>query len=288
MTSTSKPADWLSLGDLRLALVSDGALRVDGGSMFGVVPKALWQRLVTPDERNRISLAANCLLVDAPGGLVLVDVGLGRKLSPKMREIFCVSETPTLLSSLGALGVSPADITFVVPTHLHFDHCGWNTTLDSHGRLVPTFPNARYVIQRAEWEDALNPTEVNKASYLKENLTPIADAGLLTLVDGDTAVCAGIRVVATHGHTRGHQIVFVESAGETLVFVGDLMSTSHHVPLPYIAAFDNYPVTTLDRKRTLLTDAAEKGWLIVWPHDLRFGIGRIKLTDDGKFTAVER
>lgn len=260
----------LRVGRFEVHMLSDGTFRLDGGAMFGVVPKTLWCRSNPADERNRVGLALGCLLVRTPSGHhVLVDTGLSSKYdgNAKFRETYCVDRGVTLRDSLKALGLEPSDIRLVVNTHLHFDHAGGDTETGPDGKPAPQFPRAKYVIQKEEWEDASRPHERNKASYMPENFEPLDDAGLVELVSGEYELEPGLKVIRSGGHTRGHQCVLIESEGQAALFLGDLVPTRSHVPLPWIMGYDLYPVDTLEAKRRLFDSALERNWLLLFQHD---------------------
>ncbi len=274
----------LELGELRVSVLNDGFQRLDGGAMFGVVPKPLWERKIAPDDRNRIRLALRCLLVETPEGPLLVDTGIGAKeevLDPKFCDIYGVTREGGLLAELAALGVAPAAVRLVVNTHLHFDHCGGNTSLDASGAVVPTFPNARYVAVRGEWEDALNATERSRASYRSHNFLPLERTGQLELVEPGTTIAPGIAYEHAPGHTRFHQCVRIAGGGEAALFCADLVPTAAHLPYPYIMAYDLYPLDTLATKKRLLTRAAREGWRLILEHEPGCPVGRVRVDDRG-------
>jgi glyoxylase-like metal-dependent hydrolase (beta-lactamase superfamily II) len=264
-----------ALGDLRLHALDAGLQRLDGGAMFGVVPKPLWERRIPADERNRIPLALRCLLIETPDELVLVETGLGNKENEKFREIYGVDNAATggsglpdrLHEAIEAAGHSAADVTRVVNTHLHFDHAGGNTLRDADGQIRPAFPRARYAVQRGEWEWAHRTNERTQASYLPDNFVPIHDAGRLDLLDGEVEVVPGVSVLLTPGHCPFHQSVLVRSGGETACVLADVVPTMAHLPLPWIMGYDVEPLVTLESKRVLLRRAAEERWLLVSVHD---------------------
>jgi glyoxylase-like metal-dependent hydrolase (beta-lactamase superfamily II) len=264
----------IALGDIRVHVLSDGSFALDGGAFFGVVPRVLWERRETPDERNRVRLALNVALVETGGKRVLIDTGIGDKCGEKEREIFAIDRSETLLAGLASLGVQPEDVDVVVNTHLHFDHAGGNTRI-VEGRPVPTFPKARYVVQMGEWEDATHPHERSRASYMEADYVPIAEAHQLDLVQGEAEVAPGVRVVPAGGHTAYHQMVVIEDGGETLVVPTDLVPTTAHLPLPWITGFDLFPVGTLSAKRRLLEGAVEGGFKLLFYHDMRTPFGRV-------------
>ena len=238
--------------------------------MFGVVPKPLWEQRIPADERNRIPLAMRCLLVETPDTLVLIETGLGNKEDPKFQGIYGVENAGSpdqLQDQIRTAGFAPEDIEVVIDTHLHFDHAGGNTFRDGDGQVHVSFPSARYYVQRNEWEWAHTVNERTQASYLPHNFEPVMDAGRWEFLEGAAEVVTGIRVVPTPGHCRGHQSVLVQSGGETACFLGDLIPTFAHLPLPWIMGYDVEPLVTLEAKRTLLRQAVEERWLLVSVHD---------------------
>ncbi|HEU0012147.1 MAG TPA: MBL fold metallo-hydrolase [Longimicrobium sp.] len=263
------------LGDFTLHALEAGTQRLDGGAMFGVVPKPLWERRIPADERNRIPLALRCLLVETRDALVLVETGLGNKEDAKFRDIYGVdnaaspgSAHPDRLQELVAeAGFRPADVEVVVDTHLHFDHAGGNTFRDAEGQVRVSFPRARYHVQRGEWEWAHRANERTSASYLPDNYEPVMAAGQLELVEGDVEIVPGISVYRTPGHCPHHQSVLVRSGGETACFLADVVPTFAHLPLPWIMGYDVEPLVTLESKRALLKRATDERWLLVSTHD---------------------
>jgi glyoxylase-like metal-dependent hydrolase (beta-lactamase superfamily II) len=254
----------MKLGDFELYTLSDGFFALDGGQMFGVVPKPLWQKRIPADDRNRVRLSLTCLLVRSGRANILVDTGIGDRFDAKQADIYGVEHPTTLLADLAKLGLVPEDIDLVIDTHLHFDHCGWNLRRQD-GRLVPTFPRARYLVQRGEWEHALNPTERDHASYIAECFRPVeAQTELLV---GEREVMPGIRVEVVPGHTRNLQCVRIESRGEIAYFLSDLVPTSAHLSYPWIMSFDLYPMETLAAKKRLLPELAREEAVVVFPHD---------------------
>ncbi|HEY2924475.1 MAG TPA: MBL fold metallo-hydrolase [Candidatus Eisenbacteria bacterium] len=235
--------------------------------MFGVVPKVLWNRVAPADEKNRIRMGMNCLLIEGDGKRVLVDSGVGTKVDPKFRDIFAVESPEALLEDLAAIGVRPEDITTVACTHLHFDHCGGGTTRGADGTVRPTFPRAHYLVRREEWEDAHHANERNRASYLSENYDPLEKAEQLVLHDADVEILPGVWMKHLPGHTRGHQGVFFDIPESRALYTVDLVPTVAHLPLPYIMAYDLYPLTTLETKRAILREATREGWLLLFEHD---------------------
>jgi glyoxylase-like metal-dependent hydrolase (beta-lactamase superfamily II) len=273
------------IGSLPVHAIQAGGLRLDGGAMFGVVPKPLWERQIAPDARNRIALGMRCLLIDHPSGLILVDTGLGNKENEKFIDIYGVENAgaggrTALEDGLASLGISPEDIALVINTHLHFDHGGGNTRRDEGGTVRPSFPNARYVVQRGEFDYATHTNERTAASYFNPNFVPLREAGVLDLIEGEREIVAGISVIASPGHVPFHQSVVIESEGETALFLADVMPTAAHVPLPWIMGYDVEPLVTLESKRRILARASEREWLMIFEHDATVAWGRV--SHDGK------
>ncbi|MCA1561923.1 MAG: MBL fold metallo-hydrolase [Acidobacteria bacterium] len=265
----------IQLGDLELTSLFDGYFRLDGGAMFGVVPKPLWERRAPADDRNRIQLGLRPLLVRGTRTMI-IDAGIGDKMDPKSVEIYGIDRSHNLSDSLAAAGVGVADIDLVLASHLHFDHAGGFTTTSASGALVPTFPKARYAARTAEWEDATHPHERNRASYLAENFVPLAEAGVLDLIPGDGEIMPGVRVVRSGGHTMHHQIVMMESGDRTAVFPADMMPTTAHVDEPWIMGYDLYPMDTLAFKRTFVREAIDREYLVFFEHDPKIAAGYIR------------
>ena len=273
----------MKLGDLEVYLLTDGTFRLDGGAMFGVVPRPLWARKMPPDERNRIVLAMNSLLVRSAGKWILVETGAGDKWDAKSRDIYAFEDGPRLLDKLLARGIRPEQIDLIINTHLHFDHSGWNTRMVD-GKLVPTFPNARYVVQRGELEHARNPTERDRASYVADNFLPIEAAGQWWLLEGDREVAPGVELIRVPGHTRDMQCVRLTGGGKSVFFFVDLVPTAAHLPFPWIMGFDLYPLTTLENKKKWIPQAAREGWIVVFAHDPQVPAAYLR-ERDGRYEA---
>jgi glyoxylase-like metal-dependent hydrolase (beta-lactamase superfamily II) len=266
------------VGRIAIHALEAGLQRLDGGAMFGVVPKPLWERRIPADARNRIPLAMRCLLVEAPGALVLVDTGLGNKEDARFRDLYGVENegAPTRLEdAIRAAGFAPEDVDLVVSTHLHFDHAGGNTVRGEDGAVTPSFPGARYLVQRRELEFARNTNERIRASYLAHNIEPVVAAGLQDVLDGEAVVTEGVRVLPTPGHIPWHQSVLIESEGRTACFLADVCPTAAHLPLPWIMGYDLEPLVTLESKRALWTRAKAEDWLLVFEHDPLIPWGRL-------------
>jgi glyoxylase-like metal-dependent hydrolase (beta-lactamase superfamily II) len=272
-------------GDYRVEVVPDTEFRLDGGAMFGVVPRKLWSRLLPPDEENRVRLNMNCLYVEGAGERILIETGIGTKWSEREREIYGITREHSLTESLKRrAGVSAEEITIVVNTHLHFDHAGGNTSLNDEGKAVATFPNARYFVSRAELEHAESPHERDRASYLPENWRPLVESGQLELKEAEYEVVPGLRMETRAGHSRTMQCVRLEREGRMLYGFADLVPTRAHLALPWIMGYDLYPVETLEAKRELLPQAAREHWLCLFYHDAEAPLCYIK-EEQGRLSA---
>ena len=274
----------MNFGDVQLIPLLDGRFRLDGGAMFGVVPKPLWSRRTPADDRNRISMSLRPLLIRAGRQNVLIDAGIGGKMSDKDVEIYAIDRSQPLDASLAAAGLTPADIDVVIATHLHFDHAGGFTDRAGEG-LVPHFPRARYLIRRGEWDDAMHPHERNRASYLAENFAPLVQAGVVDFIEDDGEVLPGISVWRTGGHTRHHQAVRITSGGRTAMFVADLVPTTAHIDPAWIMGYDLYPMETLAAKKQLLAEALAGEYVIFFEHDPEIAAGILR--QDGRRFVVE-
>lgn len=277
----------MKLGAFEIYPLTDGRFRLDGGAMFGVVPKVLWERCCAADELNRIPLSLTCLLIRAYGGNILVDTGLGSKEDDKFTAMFAVDRIISLEQSLHRLGLTRGDIDLVINTHLHFDHAGGNTVYTDDGTLIPAFPKAQYIVQRGEYEDAVHANERTRASYRPDNFMPITDVNRWDLLDGDSEVLPGITATVTPGHTRFHQSLKIESEGQTAFYLGDLIPTVSHLPLPFIMGYDLAPVQTLETKRRLLDRACADHWLLLFEHDPTIRAGYVRRDADGKYRLDE-
>ena len=257
----------MKLGDLEFHIISDGSVWLDGGAMFGVIPKPMWEKKCPADSRNRIELAMNCLLIHAAGKRILVETGAGEKLSPKLRDIYGLGDS-RLRQGLRHYGLAPEDIDIVIDTHLHFDHCGGNTRFEKD-RVVPAFPNAQYLVQKAEFEHALNPTERDRASYFEANYAPLRDARRLRLLEGDQQIAPGVELLRVPGHTANMQCVKLSGGGKTAFLLADLVPMTAHLPLPWIMGYDLYPMITLENKKKWLPEIVRREWLALFAHDPR-------------------
>ena len=271
-----------TVGALKVHALQAGLQQLDGGAMFGVVPKTLWERKIPADARNRIPLGMRCLLVEHRDALVLIDTGAGNKETDKFYSIFGIENAPVgsvgptqLESALADAGFSAADVTMVINSHLHFDHAGGNTRRQDDGTIALSFPNAKYVMRQGEWDWAHHTNERTSASYFPHNFDPVRDAGHLELVDGDIEVLPGVQLRHTPGHTPHHQGVLITSGAERMFYLADLAPTAAHVPLPWIMGYDVEPLVTLETKRRLWAEASDEAWTVVFEHDSVHAFGRI-------------
>jgi methylmalonyl-CoA epimerase len=287
LTQAAAPAVDLTVrsipwGELQLTVLHDGPMRLDGGAMFGVVPRLLWEKPAPPDDRNRIQMTMRPLLVEGAWGHVLIDCGAGDKMSDKHRAIYALDRSRALDQALADRGLTADSIDTVLATHLHFDHFGGATAREGPS-VKPRFRNARYYIRDEEWDDATHPHERNQASYLQENFVPLQEAGVVEFYTGDITLRPGVRVVRTGGHTGQHQIVYVESGGKTAVFVADMIPTTAHVQDPWIMGYDLFPMETLAFKKRFIREAIDREYLIVFEHDPHIAAGYIRETGGKRY-----
>ncbi len=276
----------INIGKFQVDILSGGKFLLDGGTMFGVVPKTLWSKQVEVDERNRIEMETNCLLVRDESKTILIESGIGYGFSRKERDIYGMEKSSNILESLKNKGVDPGDIDMVFLTHLHFDHAGGVVKMDNQGKPAPVFPNAKHVIQRREWEDAINNFGIMKSSYNPEKLKVLEECGALQLVEGDCEPVPGIKCMKTPGHNRGHQIITVESNGQTILFCGDLIPCSSHLKISWIAAYDLFPYDISVEKRDILESAVKGDWLLVFYHDPNIKVARVRKNTKSAFDPV--
>lgn len=281
--------DTRTLGRWRIHAIQAGGQQLDGGAMFGVVPKTLWSRRLAADEKNRIPMGMRCLLIEHEDGLVLLDTGSGNKETQKFHDIYGIENAgaegrTALEDGIRAAGFTPEEVSLVINTHLHFDHAGGNTWRTPSGEVLPTFPNARYLVQAGEKAYAEHTNERTAASYFPPNWAPIVASGRFDVIEGEREIVSGITVRPTPGHTPHHQSVILRSGGETACFLGDVVPTSHHLALPWIMGYDVEPLVTLESKRALLGEALREDWLLIFEHDAHVGFGR--LAHDGKAYAL--
>jgi glyoxylase-like metal-dependent hydrolase (beta-lactamase superfamily II) len=254
----------ISLGDFELTAISDGSYLADGGAFFGVVPKTLWQRKVQADELNRLTVSCNSLLVRTVKQTVLIETGIGNKLADKIKNIYKSQEK--LLDNLHAVGAAPEDIDIVINSHLHFDHCGWNTVY-KNGMAVPTFPRAKYYAPEGEWKHGSLQLERDRVSYISDNYDPLIRSGQMQLLQGDSEIIPGISTAVFPGHTRNMMAVFVRSGGHTACYISDLIPTSWHLDVTWVMAYDLFPLETIESRKRYYARAIPEQWLTVFTHD---------------------
>lgn len=273
---------FLNIGKIKITGLRDGYFYLDGGAMFGVVPKILWEKKFKPDEQNRIRLGLNTLLVETPQHNILIETGIGENLPQKFMKYYLVERNPGLMENIKRkAGLKPEDIDFVINTHLHFDHCGGNT-IKKNSKFTTAYPKAKYIIQKGEWNYALNPSPKDKPSYLEHNFLPLREESQLELVEGNNVICEGVEVVLVPGHTANHQCVKISDGDKTVFFMGDLVPTSGHISLSYIMSYDLFPLQTLESKRKYYRIAIEEDWIFAFNHDPDNFFGKVK-EEKGKF-----
>jgi glyoxylase-like metal-dependent hydrolase (beta-lactamase superfamily II) len=277
----------MQLGEFALKPVTAGTFLLDGGAMFGVVPKALWSKTNPADEKNRISMHMRTLYIEGNGRRIMVDSGAGTKLDQKMLDNYGIKSTD-FRKLLSDEGIDPDVVTDVISTHLHFDHAGGLTYYRSDGELALTFPNALHHIQKKQWKAALNPNEKDRASFFPENFIPVKEKGRLLLTEGEAEIAPGVRVIPTDGHTPGHQIILVNTLEANLLYCGDLIPLASHVNLPYIMAYDHFPLKTLEEKKKILARAADQDWILFFEHDPEITACRVSRDDRGRFEISEQ
>ncbi len=256
------------VGDAEIVVCTDGTCRFDGGAMFGVVPKTLWSRKVEADALNRVMLGLNCVVVKIDGKTLLIETGFGNKIAPKLKEIYATQER--LPASLAAAGLAPKDINIVINSHLHWDHCGWNSILDAGGNALPYFPNAHYFAHRGEVEHGRQQWDRDRISYVAENYEPMLASGQMTLIEGNTAqILPGVTVECYPGHTQHCMAVCIESKGEHACFISDLIPTTAHLDLTWAMGFDLDPIRTIEERKRFYARAIPEAWLVLFPHDHR-------------------
>ncbi|MFN3531879.1 MAG: MBL fold metallo-hydrolase [Candidatus Brocadia sp.] len=277
----------MKVGKFEIYPVTDVNIYLDGGAVFGVVPRVLWEKAHPPDDKNKIQLSLHCPLVVTERYNILIDTGVGTKHNEKFCQIYGIDKKSNLLESLHRFGYEPRDIDLVINTHLHFDHAGGNTALNESGKVVPAFPKARYFIQKGEMDDAVNPNERTRASYIPEDFLPLDTHRCLSLIkDESIEIDKGISLIRIGGHTRNHQCVKIESEGHVAFFLGDLVPTVAHLHYPYISGYDLFPLETLENKKEVLQQAFEEHWLLIFQHDPKVQMGYLKKVD-GRFEIEE-
>ena len=274
----------LTLGNFELSIFSDGTYPLDGGAFFGVIPKVMWSRKVDADERNYVQAGLNSLLIRTGKQNILVETGMGNKLSERMIKFY--GQPAKLLANLAAAGIAPEDIDIVINTHLHFDHCGWNTVRGKDGNIVPTFPRAKYYAPEGEWQYARKPSERDSISYIPDNYDPLVQSGQMTLLKGGEEIVPGVSVRTFPGHTAHMQAVIVESGGRTACYISDLMPTTSHTDTTWGMAFDLYPLQTIESKKQYYAQGIPEKWLTVFTHDAKMPWAYVEQDESGKMVAM--
>jgi glyoxylase-like metal-dependent hydrolase (beta-lactamase superfamily II) len=269
----------ITLGDFELTVISDGMYLADGGTFFGVVPKSMWSKKVTVDDENHVVTGLNALLVRTGKKNVLIETGMGNKMPEKLVRVY--GQPAKLLENLQAAGVAPEDIDIVINTHLHFDHCGWNTVRRGD-QVVATFPKAKYYVQEKEWEHGRLQLERDAISYISANYDPLLENGQMVLLSGDLVLLPGISVKVFPGHTANMQAVIVESGGKKACYVSDLIPTSAHLPPTWVMSFDLFPLQTIESRKRYYAQAIPEKWLTVFTHDAQTPWGYVEKGEKGK------
>jgi glyoxylase-like metal-dependent hydrolase (beta-lactamase superfamily II) len=274
----------MNLGDFELTAVSDGLYRLDGGAFFGIIPKSMWSKKVGADENNLVSVGLNSIVVRTGKQTILIETGIGNKLSEKMQRIY--GQPAKLLENLSAAGVSPEEINIVINSHLHFDHCGWNT-LRQDQRVVATFPKATYYAPEGEWLHGHKPLERDAISYIGENYDPLVEGGQMKLLRGDQEIVTGVSVRVFPGHTETMQAIILQSGGKTACYISDLIPTTAHLDLTWGMAFDLFPVQTIESKKKYYARAIPEKWLTMFTHDAQVPWGYVERNEKGKMVAKQ-
>ncbi len=281
MDASSRPST--IFGDFELTILSDGTYLLDGGAMFGVVPKPMWEKKIAPDPQNRIVCGTNSVLVRTAGGkIILIETGIGNKLPEKLAEVYqCKGQ---LLNSFAAAGVKPEEVDIVINSHLHFDHCGWNTHRRGN-EVVPTFPNARYYAQRGEWEHGQAQYERDRISYISDNYDPLVRTGQMQLLEGDARILPGLSVALYPGHTRNMMAILLESGGKTACYISDLVPTTSHLSLAWVMGYDLYPLETIENRKRFYSRALPEEWLVIFTHDHQTPMAYLQQDQKGRIEA---
>lgn len=273
----------INLGDFELISVPDGNYWLDGGAFFGVIPKVMWQKKAAPDKKNRVATGLNSVVVRTGSQTILIETGMGNKLSEKMVSIY--GQPAKFLDNLSAAGIAPEDIDIVINSHLHFDHCGWNTVRRGD-KLAATFPRAKYYVQEGEWRHAQEPNERDTISYIGDNYDPLVKSGQMTLLKGDQEIVPGVSVRIFPGHTRHMQAIVLRSGGKTACYISDLIPTTAHLDIAWVMAFDLFPVETMQSRKQYYRESTEGGWLTLFTHDPEVPWAYVQPGPSGKMVAT--
>jgi len=281
----------MQIGKYKLSIIESGFFGLDGGAMFGIVPKPLWEKTNPADDSNRIKLSTRHLVLESDSKKIIIDTGMGDKWDEKTKNIYAVDEQYSMNAALAQIGLKSEDITDVILTHLHFDHTGGSTILND-GKLIPSFPNAKYYVQKKNYDWGIKPSDRDKGSYLSENFLPLFEEGILNFIDGNSKFDDEIELIVVNGHTFGQQMVKISDGSNTILFCADLIPTVSHIPLPYIMGYDLQPLTTLEEKKKFLKLAVDENWKLFFGHDPEFALATVKIfregyIDDKKFKTFE-
>lgn len=276
----------MKIGKYTLHTINTGYFGLDGGAMFGIIPRPLWQKTNPPDEANRIKLATRNIILINGDRKILIDTGMGNKWSEKLKNIYAVDQSDSLEESLTKLNLKPSDITDIILTHLHFDHTGGSTKIEN-GKIVPTFPNAKYYVQKKNYEWAVNPSERDRGSYLKDSFQPLMNEGVLNFIDGEEKFDDEIELLIFNGHTFAQQLIKISDSSNTIFYCGDLFPTTSHIPLPYVMGYDLQPLVTIEEKKKILAKAIEGNWKLLFEHDPETVIASV-IKDEKGYRADEK
>jgi len=270
----------MQIGKYKLSIIESGNFRLDGGAMFGIIPKVLWQKTNPPDEVNRIKLSTRHLVLQNESKKIIIDTGMGEKWDEKFKSIYAIDESASMNFALKSIGLKPDDITDVILTHLHFDHTG-GSTIQNNGKLEPAFPNAKYYVQKQNYDWAVNPSDRDKGSYIQENFFPLFEKEVLNFINGNEQFDDEIDFIVINGHTFGQQMVKISDGNNTFLFCSDLMPFVSHIPLPYIMGYDLQPLVTLEEKKKILKQALDENWKLFFGHDPEIAFATIKKFGEG-------